>query len=383
MQAPATASPSTDIVALGEAMIEFNEARASGAHAWLQGFGGDTSNMAIAAARLGARSGYATRLGNDAFGRRLIELWKREGVAVDGVAVDADAPTGVYFVSHDESGHTFSYLRAGSAASRMTPATLPLAAIRATRVLHLSAISQAISATACDACFAAIDAARAAGARVSYDTNLRLALWPLARARAVVRETLRLADWALPGLDDARHLFDTEEPTHTVGARRQRRECFRGCRDARQADHSVPLRLAHDSDVRMRHHDQASAGFAHARNVGSVDDGPCTDQASRSVCGGKRPNRRERIGRIERHFEHAKSLGRQRIRNCRNLGRRDAAQHRDERQRREIVVERQVVHASTAVVTMPACTAMRHRPCAAASAIPRAATMPASASARS
>jgi 2-dehydro-3-deoxygluconokinase len=217
MQASATASPSTDIVALGEAMIEFNEARASDAHAWLQGFGGDTSNMAIAAARLGARSGYATRVGNDAFGRRLVELWKREGVAVDGVAVDADAPTGVYFVSHDESGHAFSYLRAGSAASRMTPATLPLASIRATRVLHLSAISQAISATACDACFAAIDAARAAGARVSYDTNLRLALWPLARARAVVRETLRLADWALPGLDDARQLFDTEEPAHIVG----------------------------------------------------------------------------------------------------------------------------------------------------------------------
>src|SRR4029079_13050849 len=171
MQASATASP-TDILALGEAMIEFNQARASDAHAWLQGFGGDTSNMASAAPRLGARSGYATRVGNDAFGRRLIELWKRERVAVDGVAVDADAPTGVYFVSHDESGHAFSYLRAGSAASRMSPATLPLEAIRATRVLHMSGISQAISATACDACFAAIDAARGGGARISYDTNL-------------------------------------------------------------------------------------------------------------------------------------------------------------------------------------------------------------------
>src|SRR4029078_7321635 len=93
MQASATASP-TDILALGEAMIEFNEARASDAHAWLQGFGGDTSNMAIRAARLGARSGYATRVGNDAFGRRLIELWKRERVAVDGGAVGAAAATG-------------------------------------------------------------------------------------------------------------------------------------------------------------------------------------------------------------------------------------------------------------------------------------------------
>jgi hypothetical protein len=42
---------SLDVVALGEAMIEFNEARGQDARSWLQGFGGDTSNMAIAAAR--------------------------------------------------------------------------------------------------------------------------------------------------------------------------------------------------------------------------------------------------------------------------------------------------------------------------------------------
>jgi 2-dehydro-3-deoxygluconokinase len=207
-----------DILALGEAMIEFNQARADDPHTWLQGFGGDTSNMAIAAARLGARSGYVTRVGNDEFGRRLTELWTREHVATDGVGIDHDAPTGVYFVSHDATGHAFSYLRAGSAASRMTPASLPLPVLRATRVLHLSAISQAISASACDACFAAIDAAHAAGARVSYDTNLRLKLWPLARAKAIVCESLRVADWALPSLDDATRLFGSDDPARIVAA---------------------------------------------------------------------------------------------------------------------------------------------------------------------
>src|SRR6478672_10681714 len=115
-------SPRFDVLALGEAMIEFNQAQRDDPHTWLQGFGGDTSNMAIAAARLGVRSGYVTRVGNDAFGRRLVELWKREDVATDAVAIDDDAPTGVYFVSHGDGGHEFSYLRAGSAASRMTPA---------------------------------------------------------------------------------------------------------------------------------------------------------------------------------------------------------------------------------------------------------------------
>jgi 2-dehydro-3-deoxygluconokinase len=216
------AAAGVDVLALGEAMIEFNQARADDARTWLQGFGGDTSNMAIAAARLGARSGYVTRVGSDEFGRRLVELWTRERVATDGVAVDDAAPTGVYFVSHDVNGHAFSYLRAGSAASRMTPAALPIAVIRATRVLHLSGISQAISGSACDACFAAIDAARDAGASISYDTNLRLKWWPLARARAIVFETLRMTDWALPSLDDATHLFGTDDPARIVDACHQR-----------------------------------------------------------------------------------------------------------------------------------------------------------------
>jgi 2-dehydro-3-deoxygluconokinase len=104
----------------------------------------------------------------------------------------------------------------------MTPAALPIAVIRATRVLHLSGISQAISGSACDACFAAIDAARDAGASISYDTNLRLKLWPLARARAIVFETLRMTDWALPSLDDATHLFGTDDPARIVDACHQR-----------------------------------------------------------------------------------------------------------------------------------------------------------------
>lgn len=194
-----------DLVALGEPLFELNQTR--GAGAYLQGFGGDTSNCAIAAARLGAKSAYVTRLGDDAFGRALLDLWRREGVDAAGVATDPDATTGIYFVTHGPKGHEFHYLRAGSAASRMRPADLPLDVIRAAKVLHVSGISQAISACACDSCFAAIDAARSAGVKISYDTNLRLKLWPLPRARAIIRATLALSDWVLPSLDDAELLY--------------------------------------------------------------------------------------------------------------------------------------------------------------------------------
>ncbi len=92
-----------DVVALGEPLIEFNQVRGGDAHAWRQGYGGDTSNMAIAAARLGARVAYVTRLGDDGFGRQFRALWSAEGVALDGVATDPEAPTGVYFVTHGPS----------------------------------------------------------------------------------------------------------------------------------------------------------------------------------------------------------------------------------------------------------------------------------------
>lgn len=201
----------TDIVAIGEPMIEFNQTL-PGQPQYLQGFGGDTSNFSVAAARQGARAAYVTRLGDDAFGRLFLDLWRREGIDVSGVAVDPDAYTGAYFVTHDRTGHQFHFLRAGSAAARMTARDLPLALIRSARFLHVSGISQAISGPACDAVFAAIGEARAAGVAVSYDSNLRLKLWPIARARAIICETIRLSDYFLPSLDDARVLSELDEP---------------------------------------------------------------------------------------------------------------------------------------------------------------------------
>ncbi len=201
-----------DLVALGEPLLEFNQITPDDATGYRQGFGGDTSNCTIAAARLGARTAYVTRLGDDAFGRMFIDLWRREGVDVSGVGIDADAPTGIYFVTHGPNGHEFSYLRAGSAAARMRPGNLPLEVIRSTRVLHVSGISQAISANACDSVFAAIETARGASAKISYDSNLRLKLWPLDRARAVITATIALCDWFLPSLDEAIQISGVSEP---------------------------------------------------------------------------------------------------------------------------------------------------------------------------
>jgi len=207
-----------DIVAIGEPLVEFNQARSKDPAAYLQGFGGDTSNMAIAAARLGADVGYVTRVGADRFGRMFLDLWQSEGIDTSGVGVDAQAPTGVYFVSHGAQGHEFSYLRAGSAATRMSGESLPVELVRQANLVHASGITQAISPGACDAVFAAFDIARAGGAVVTYDPNIRVKLWPLPRARAIVMASVALCSWCLPSEEDASVLFDNLAPDAVIDA---------------------------------------------------------------------------------------------------------------------------------------------------------------------
>ncbi len=213
-----------DVLSIGEPLVEFNQTR-PGEPGYLQGFGGDSSNMIIAAARSGARAAYATRIGDDEFGRAFLELWRTEGVDTRGVAIDREAHTAVYFVRHGPQGHVFSYLRAGSAASRMRPDDLPADLLRAARFVHASGISMAISASAADTVLAAFEAARAGGAKVSLDSNLRLKLWPLARARAMIGAAAAMADYFFPSLDEARVLSGREETdavldwAHGLGAK--------------------------------------------------------------------------------------------------------------------------------------------------------------------
>ena len=71
----------------------------------------------------------------------------------------------------------------------------------------------------------AFDAARSAGAKVALDSNLRLALWPLPRARAIVSAACAMADWFFPSLEDAHALSGLDDAdaivdwAHRLGAK--------------------------------------------------------------------------------------------------------------------------------------------------------------------
>jgi 2-dehydro-3-deoxygluconokinase len=215
--APTVPSPHSpnrtcDIVAMGEAMVEYNQNDPAQPRHFLQGFGGDTSNFLVAAARQGSRVAYVSALGDDGHAAQLRQLWTAEGIDHSAVATHPQAPTGVYFVRHTDAGHQFDFLRSGSAASLLRPGALDLSVLATTRAFHFSGISLAVSASACDAVLEAAQQARAHGALVSFDTNLRKSLWPVARARALSREAMGLCDICLPSWDDITELTGLSEP---------------------------------------------------------------------------------------------------------------------------------------------------------------------------
>jgi 2-dehydro-3-deoxygluconokinase len=203
---------SIDLLTFGEPLMEFAEVQRNDERLYLPGHGGDVSNTAVAAARQGAKTAMFTALGSDSFGQDFLKLWQGENIDTSSVIMRKDGRTGAYFISYGEAGHVFSYARAGSAASLVTVGELPLEQIASARIMHASGISQAISESCTDAVFAAMRHARANGTVVSYDTNLRLKLWPLDRARAIINGAAAMTDILLPGLDDAQQLTGLERP---------------------------------------------------------------------------------------------------------------------------------------------------------------------------
>lgn len=203
-----------DLLCMGEPMLEFSQLppEPDGRRLYLEGHGGDTSNAAIAAARQGASVGYIGAIGRDPAGNSFMRLWAAEGVDTGTVICSPERPTGIYFIMHGPRGHEFLFYRTNSAASCYAPRDVPEDAIAKARVLFASGISQAISASAADAVFHAVEVARRHGVSVAYDTNFRPRLWPAARASAVIHAAIARADIAFPGLDDVVALTGLADP---------------------------------------------------------------------------------------------------------------------------------------------------------------------------
>ncbi|MGW7307642.1 sugar kinase [Streptomyces sp. NPDC054835] len=178
--------------------------------------GGAESNVACALAAAGHRAKWVGRVGRDGFGDHLVEAIGAYGVDVSAVRRDPHRPTGVYFrtaTDRASDAHEVVYYRAGSAASAMSPQTVPYAGVADGRILHLSGITAALSAP-CLALVRALTAPRAGRPLVSFDVNFRPGLWgdEAREGGRVLLELARGADLVFVGADEAEAAWGVGEP---------------------------------------------------------------------------------------------------------------------------------------------------------------------------
>ncbi|XP_078433807.1 putative fructokinase-4 [Wolffia australiana] len=178
------------VVSFGEMLIDFVPTVSGVSLAEAPGFlkapGGAPANVAIAVSRLGGRSAFVGKLGDDEFGHMLAGILRENGVDGDGICFDAGARTALAFVTLRSDGEReFMFFRNPSADMLLTESELDLDLIRKAEIFHYGSISL-ISEPCRSAHLKAMEIAKGAGALLSYDPNLRLALWPSpeeARAR--------------------------------------------------------------------------------------------------------------------------------------------------------------------------------------------------------
>ncbi|WP_010204429.1 sugar kinase [Salinibacterium sp. PAMC 21357] len=171
--------------------------------------GGAESNVAVHLSALGHHAAWASRLGTDAFGRRVERQLRERGVDTSLVKFSEDAPTGFYF---KDPGNGVIYYRAGSAASAMTPDDLADVPFEQATITHISGITPSLSTT-CNALIEAVlDRAENSKTTVSFDVNYRAALWPVAEAAPILLALAQRANIVLVGLDEAEVLWGTTTP---------------------------------------------------------------------------------------------------------------------------------------------------------------------------
>lgn len=203
----------TDFVSIGEVMVQLN-AVTPGPLRYVRYFevhvAGSEANMLVGLSKLGYTTGIISRVGDDEFGRLILNFLRGEGVDVSRVKVCSSAPTGIYFIQRHypvPGKSTVFYYRHGSAASTMNPDDVDEDYIVNSGGVIITGITPALS----DSCRLAVDKiysiAVSSNIPVIFDTNIRMKLWREAsRAREVLSKYLE-SEMVFTNIEDLEILF--------------------------------------------------------------------------------------------------------------------------------------------------------------------------------
>lgn len=206
-------------------------------------FGGGEANVAVSLAHFGLDSVYVTALPDHAIGTAAIRALRAEGVRTDRI-VRSGSRVGIYFAETGASqrASTVVYDRAHSAIAEMAPDAVDWPTVLAGAAwFHVTGITPALGPKAADATARAIRAARAAGARVSFDLNYRRKLWTEADAQRVVGPLLGDVDLVVANEEDLQSVLGIHVADTDVAAGRLASEGFRRAAERVTADFGPPL----------------------------------------------------------------------------------------------------------------------------------------------
>ena len=207
-----TGEPPYDVVAPGEVMLRLAARppmRLEQAHELDVSYGGTEANVLCALGRLGHRAAWVSALPTNVWGERLARELRGHGVDVGHVVWREGGRIGTYFIEYGVAPRPIRvvYDRKDSAFASLDESELDWAALRRTRVAHVTGITAALGPRARRVFERTIEEGRAAGALVSLDVNYRTALWTHEAARAYLEPWLPHIGLLFVGIDDARRIF--------------------------------------------------------------------------------------------------------------------------------------------------------------------------------
>ncbi|MFN2744727.1 MULTISPECIES: sugar kinase [Bacillus] len=217
-----------DVISIGETMVLFTpneDGPLRYARNYTTRMAGAETNTLIGLAKLGMDTGWITRLGKDEFGAMILSSVRGEGVDVSQVMFDEEAPTGLFFKERKSAAKVnVFYYRNASAASFLQKSDIDETYIEKAGFLYITGITPALSESASEAVFYAVELAKKHNKTVVFDPNLRQKLWDGERARQTMLDLIKQSDIVLPGLGEGRFLFGTDdeqkmaEAIHRLGA---------------------------------------------------------------------------------------------------------------------------------------------------------------------
>ena len=208
-----------DVTALGELLVDFTQNGYSPQNNpdFEANPGGAPANVLAMLRKLGKTCAFIGRVGLDSFGDMLEETIRQAGIDTRGLSRDETTPTTLALVSTGPDGdRSFSFYRSPGADVRLSESDLDPLLLNSCRVFHFGSLS--LTDEPCrTATIAAVSDARAAGAMISFDPNLREPLWrDLEEAKAQISWGMKQCD-ILKIADNELH-FMTGETDHDTGA---------------------------------------------------------------------------------------------------------------------------------------------------------------------